>query len=132
MGWKINAKDVRSELQYGGYGAGNTVYLTEKPYVYKAADASMPCIISAYPIVKPIRYKITYVTNGGTLADNAPGIYRTDKEVWLGDATRNGYTFGGWTVSGASPDEFNSKTYNLPKGVTGDITCVANWIPVKK
>jgi len=88
-------------------------------------------------------YAITYVLNGGTSDAGNPSSYNVEDSfpIDIGNPTRVGYTFTGWTVTYASAAHANITTPTtsfsidaLTDGVTttGNITLTANWksIPV--
>ncbi|MDR3084688.1 MAG: sortase B protein-sorting domain-containing protein, partial [Christensenellaceae bacterium] len=51
--------------------------------------------------------------------------------IAIGDPTRNGYTFEGWTVdyadAGITDLTTPTASYTIPSGTTGNITLTANW-----
>ena len=68
-----------------------------------------------------ILYDITYELGGGANATvNPPTFDAATGNVLLGDATRPGYDFKGWTLDGQSVTEVAIDLYR-------DITLVANW-----
>ena len=68
----------------------------------------------------PLVYPITYVLGGGTNAAGNPGTYTVESPaITLGDATRAGYDFLGWTP-----------TDNIPAGSIGARTFTATWSDV--
>lgn len=77
-----------------------------------------------------INYTITYNLDGGTLENNNPSTYTiedTYSTSWglpIGDPTKEGYTFLGWTGTGL--EEAENNVY-IPKGSTGDREYTANW-----
>ena len=66
-------------------------------------------------------YRINYVLDGGTNNPDNPTTYTVEMAFSLGDPTKTGYTFLGWTDAQGNP----AKT--ITKGNTGDITLYANW-----
>ena len=70
-------------------------------------------------------YNITYVLDGGTNNSNNPSTYTyEDSDITLGDATKTGYTFKGWTGNGTTTP---TKNLVLPHNSTGDKTFTANF-----
>ena len=70
-------------------------------------------------------YAIKYNLNGGINSSNNPPKYTIESEtIVLEDATREGYTFKGWTT-----DEIAEPTFALtiPHGSTGEKQFTANW-----
>ena len=69
-------------------------------------------------------YVITYNLNGGTNASNNPASYNVETEtITLADATKTGYTFGGWYTDEACTI---AKT-EIVKGSTGTVILYAKW-----
>lgn len=68
-------------------------------------------------------YNISYDLNGGNLNTNKPSAYKTDSVVEIGNPSKTGYEFIGWSVNGSSQrykDYVINNTY-------GDISLVANF-----
>lgn len=68
-------------------------------------------------------YNISYDLNGGNLYTNKPSTYKTDSVVEIGNPSKTGYEFIGWSVNGSSKkykDYVINNTY-------GDISLVANF-----
>lgn len=68
-------------------------------------------------------YNISYDLNGGNLYTNKPNTYKTDSVVEIGNPSKTGYEFIGWSVNGSSnkyKDYVINNTY-------GDISLVANF-----
>ena len=71
-------------------------------------------------------YAITYDLDGGTNAESNPKEYTKKSEtITLADATKTGYTFGGWYTDKAFTEE--SKVTQIEKGSTGEVTLYAQW-----
>lgn len=71
-----------------------------------------------------ISYNISYTLNGGTNNTSNPSSYTVNDTVTLGEPTRTGYTFTGWTWFGqATP----IKNVIVTEGTTGNKTYIANW-----
>ena len=66
---------------------------------------------------------ITYVLDGGTNATTNPSTYEEGVAVILADATKEGYTFGGWYTDSA----FTNKVTEISAETTGDITVYAKF-----
>ena len=67
-------------------------------------------------------YNINYVLNGGTNAPGNPTTYTNLTGATLADATKTGYTFGGWyDNAGFNGDPITS----IPAGMNGDKTVYA-------
>nr|MCR4672705.1 leucine-rich repeat protein [Lachnospiraceae bacterium] len=72
----------------------------------------------------PVTYTITYVLDGGTNAASNPESYTIETDtIDLANATRAGYTFGGWY----SDSEFRNQVSQIIKGSTGNVTLYAKW-----
>ena len=72
-----------------------------------------------------ITYKITYAGVDGATNPNTAATYTIESnEITLSNASKTGYTFGGWkNASGATITKIN-------KGSTGDITLTATWTAI--
>lgn len=73
-------------------------------------------------------YSITYKLNGGTLSAEAqnPTEYTiTTEDFTLANPTKEGSTFLGWKLEGASDSP--KVDYSISKGTTGDLTLLAVW-----
>ena len=69
-------------------------------------------------------YAITYNLDGGINAESNPKEYTKKSEtIILADATKAGYTFGGWYTDEACTE---AKT-EIVKGSTGEVTLYAKW-----
>lgn len=67
-------------------------------------------------------FDVTYVLNGGTLAEDAEISYTVEDEaILLKAATKKGYTFNGWY------DTVGNRVTEIPEGSTGDIVLTAKW-----
>ena len=72
----------------------------------------------------PVTYNITYVLDGGTNAASNPATYTIETEtINLANATKAGYTFGGWY----SDAGFTTQVSQIVKGSTGNKTLYAKW-----
>jgi len=72
----------------------------------------------------PIVYPISYVLDGGDNAASNTNEYTVATlPVVLADATRTGYTFGGWTNNLSA----NAVVTSIPVGTTGEVVNVALW-----
>ena len=69
-----------------------------------------------------IEYAISYELNGGTNAQN-PTKYTVEDAISLQDATKTGYTFGGWY----SDAELQTPVTGIAEGTTGNKTFYAKW-----
>lgn len=73
----------------------------------------------------PETYQIVYELNGGSNSINNPTQYTTKSEtITLEDASKDGYTFVGWTTETIKEP---TKGLQIPTGFKGDITFFANW-----
>ena len=85
--------------------------------------------LTFYAHWQPIRYTVSYVLNGGTVA-NAPTAYTIETANWQVPApTRPGCTFLGWVVAGAqgAGSATSGTTTTVKKGTYGNLTASANW-----
>ena len=81
------------------------------------------------------QYAIAYVLNGGINAVGNPTSYSVaDLPRSIGNPTRAGYSFQGWTAKysdGRADMTYPSTYYSIPSGVTGLVTLTANWTPIQ-
>ena len=76
----------------------------------------------------PIKYKISYVLNGGENHSSNPKEYDiTTKTITLKKGTRTGYDFKGWFTE----PEFENQITEIPQGSTGEIKLYAKWELIK-
>lgn len=74
---------------------------------------------------KAIEYTITYDLDGGTNHAGNPATYTVESQTFsLGEPTRSGWTFTGWTGTGISEP---TKSVRIAMGSTGNKTYTANW-----
>ena len=103
-----------------------TVYWNSRPSwdVYYDAQQIEVTISDTKPL---FYFGITYEPNGGTNAAGNPQTYEKSAGVAsFADATRTGYTFGGWFDN----SEFNGTAVTgIAAGSTGDKTLYAKWTP---
>ena len=79
-------------------------------------------ILFEYPL---ITYDISYTLNGGTNAQGNPDSYTVESsKITLGDATKLGYTFDGWTNTEIVTP---TKAVVIPTGSTGNKSFTANF-----
>ena len=74
--------------------------------------------------VGSLYYKISYVLNGGTNAEENPATYKRKEAVTLSNPVRNGYVFIGWYED----EELTKKVTGIPAGETGDKVFYAKWV----
>ena len=77
----------------------------------------------------PVKYKITYQLEGGTLKKKTPASYTMDQDAVLPTPTKTGYTFTGWTVvsSTGKTNVAAGGTIAGGKGNYGDVVLKATW-----
>ena len=118
------------------YGANITPYVFQKSgytvSAWKQSDGSalpvaMPAKnLSVYATTAIITYTISYELNGGTNAAGNPASYTVETDtITLGDPSKTGYTFNGW--SGTELNGENNMTAVIAKGSTGDRSYQAHW-----
>ncbi len=81
-------------------------------------------IFDLYARWMPIRYAITYDTQGGVFSGTAPDGYYTHTSVSLVNPTRNGYNFIKWYLDG---DAGQSQVTSVVAGSTGAKKYIAVW-----
>ncbi len=69
-------------------------------------------------------YTITYVLNGGTLASDAPTIYKEGETINLKNPTKSNATFDGWYLNS---DFTGERVTVISNQTTGNITLYAKW-----
>jgi len=76
---------------------------------------------------EPIRYKISYELDGGTVLDNPTEYSIESEDITLNNPTKNNYIFTGWTGS-----NLDNKTENVTilKGSSGEKVYNANYTPI--
>ena len=84
----------------------------------------------------PITYTISYAFNSGSLPSDManPETYTIETATFtLANPARPGYTFTGWTITGASAiaggGVVNGTSAQVKKGTYGNLTATANWTP---
>ena len=118
------------------YGASITPYVFQKSgytvSAWKQSDGSaLPAAMPAknllvYATTAIITYTISYELNGGTNAAGNPASYTVETDtITLGDPSKTGYTFNGW--SGTELNGENNMTAVIAKGSTGDRSYQAHW-----
>ena len=86
-----------------------------------AAEGSM----TLYAGWKPVDYVIAYELNGGENSPDNPNLYNIESgEIVFAEPTRRGYTFLGWTATGA---EVTDGVARIPAGSTGNVSLTAAW-----
>jgi uncharacterized repeat protein (TIGR02543 family) len=120
---------IKTGYSFGGWntqanGAGT-------PYGDEANVANLSSIdgaeVNLYAKWTLNSYNITYNLNNGTNGATNPASYTVESlPITLADATRSGYTFGGWYENSAFT---GSAVTSIPTGSTEDITLYAKWNP---
>ncbi|NME73075.1 InlB B-repeat-containing protein, partial [Flammeovirga aprica] len=78
--------------------------------------------VTLYAKFTPISYKITYNTDGGTHSN--PETYTIESEtIKLAEASKEGFTFGGWY----SEADFTNEVTEVTSGSAVDIVVYAKW-----
>ncbi len=74
----------------------------------------------------PVKYSITYETNGGTNSASNPADYTIETEnITLAPASKTGFAFGGWFTKN---DFSGTKQTAIAKGNTGNKCYYAKWL----
>ena len=79
--------------------------------------------VTLYAIWKANTYSISYNLNGGSKGSSAPTSGTYGSTVTVSNPSRTGYTFAGWSVSGAGASMSGT---SLTIGA-GNVTLTANW-----
>lgn len=82
-------------------------------------------IITLYAMWRPVKYKITYVLNGGINDSLNPSEYTYfDETVLLKNPARKGYSFAGWYKD----ISLQQKVTEIVKNSEGDLVFYAKWL----
>jgi uncharacterized repeat protein (TIGR02543 family) len=112
-------------LQAGtvAYNDGSDHGIAGPPYTF-AMPAANVTVSAAF---EAIAYNIAYELNGGTHNAGNPATYTIESAaITLADATRGGYTFGGWYDNAGLT---GSPVAGIPQGSTENKTFHAKWNP---
>ena len=115
----------------GKYGATvNVTAPTKNGYEFACWNPELPTTFPAESTTytatwaKEGDYVITYELNGGTNALNNPASYNVETAtIILADATKTGYSFGGWYTDKA----FKTAITEIKTGSIGAVTLYAKW-----
>lgn len=122
--WSVLEKDTAGYHTFTGLSKEKTYYLHARyhetaAYRYGAEDVSAG--------TKPwasSQYTITYEGTEGAANTNPTQYTELSDEITLSDASKDGYTFTGWTVNdGDTP----AKELTIPSGSDGNKTFKAHW-----
>jgi len=128
---------TRKGYEFAGWNTasdGTGTFIKNKETLINVVDKGLVDegnILILYAQWKPIEYKITVYTNGGTFDKSLiPSKYTADDVIEpypVPDCSTwpRGYMFGGWFSDSA----FKTRVYRLTHGTTGDIKLYAKWIP---
>ena|GEM_PF-3469260 len=107
---------------------GGIVQATESLTVNHSYFNSGNGIAMTYTVNLEQQYTIIYNLDGGINASGNPTSYKkTDGPIAIGNPTREGYTFTGWTVSHGGEQTNVAPSYSIPAGTTGNIELKALW-----
>ena len=117
----------------GKYGATvNVTAPTKSGYEFACWNPELPETFPAESATYTAKwakegdYFITYNLNGGINAESNPASYNVETAtIKLKNATKTGYTFGGWYTDEAFTEE--SKVTQIEKGSIGAVTLYAKW-----
>ena len=102
-----------------GPRAGETIPVSGGKFRMPAANVRVTASVTA------IRYSISYLLNGGTVAANNPNTYTVESaDITLRNPTKAGYTFQGWIGSGLTEP---TNPVIIRKGSIGDRIYTAMW-----
>ena len=114
------AEPVKKGYTFGGWYTDSS-FTTRKTHIRRNSTGD----ITLYAKWTLSNFTITYNLNGGTNDGNNPRSYTINTStVTLADASRTGYTFGGWYTDSS----FTTKKTQITKGSIGDITLYAKWV----
>ena len=122
--WSTLKKDDKGTHTFTGLNKDKTYYLHARyhetaNYRYSAEDVSAG--------TKPwasTQYTITYAGTDGATNTNLTQYTELSAEIILSDASKDGYTFTGWT---AQDGDTPAKGLKIPSGSDGDKTFTAHW-----
>lgn len=83
------------------------------------------------PVLTPVEYKLTFVSDGGTTYPQKTYTIETD-DYTLPAPTKNGYDFAGWKVTAAAGSWTENAVFAAGTSVTGkygSATLTATWTP---
>ena len=100
-----------------------------------AAGAATPAIsanVTYYARWSAVSYTITYTLGGGAITEQKASYTIETANFALAKPTRGGYTFSGWTVTGASGAGIatSGTTTTVKKGTYGNLAATAKWAKV--
>ncbi|MBQ4444280.1 MAG: InlB B-repeat-containing protein [Clostridia bacterium] len=117
------APATRDYYTFGGWYTSSSL-TNQKTQITKGSTGGL----TLYAKWTPTQYTITYNLNGGTNDSNNPTKYTVESnDITFADATRTGYTFGGWYTNSS----LTNKKTQIAKGSTGDLTLYAKWTPTQ-
>ena len=128
----LDGGEGQSEIT-GKYGATvNVTAPTKSGYEFACWNPQLPTTFPAESATYTAKwakegdYFITYNLNGGINAESNPASYNVETAtIKLKNATKTGYTFGGWYTDEAFTEE--SKVTQIEKGSIGAVTLYAKW-----
>jgi len=98
------------------------------PTTYYSIPSGVTGLVTLTANWTPAQYSITYTLNSGTNAAGNPASYNIDSTVIIGNPTRTGYNFLGWTVTYANTTQVTNQIgYTIPMGSYGNVALTANW-----
>jgi len=97
-------------------------YIGEEKWSFSESSVTDNIILTAKWTA--VEYQIEYNLNGGTNSADNPAVYITSDEIVLGEPTKKGYDFLGWTAEGETTPKLN---VTIPKGSLGNKKYTANF-----
>ena len=94
---------------------------TEEKAIFPLTVTSDICLYAKWI---PVRYQISYQTNGGVLPNNAKREYTIEEQVELPVPTNEGFTFAGWYET---EDFTGAQVEVISIGQTGNRNYYAKW-----
>ena len=133
--------DEGTEVESKEVIEGNTVNRIEDPskdgYDFECWTLDNICYDFDTPVTRDINlvskykvkeYDINYILNGGTNDPDNPSKYTKESEtIVLKDASKEGYTFTGWTGNGTTEP---TKGLEIVSGSTGNKEFTASYTPI--
>jgi len=122
IGDKMPADPTRPGYDFGGWEDQNGDPVDKDTVVTEELE-----VIARWNVVN---YTISYTLNGGTNATGNPTSYNVEiLPLSIGNPSRTGFTFSGWTVTGSVGNTLTSipVSGSVPAGTMGNLTLEANW-----
>ncbi len=113
---------IKNHYTFNGW-YGDSLFTVNAPYIAKGSFSDTT-IYAQWIILPENGFSITYQLNGGTNSINNPDSFNIETPtITFENATRRGYSFGGWYAD----NSYSTQVNNLPTGSVGDTILYAQW-----